>query len=80
MNYRPGLPTPPRLRFAEPPLLEKEGKFFVGMINDASNQSVLSKTLLHRFVPLTKGDSPEPSGQGVYVINSTFNIFFHASM
>ena len=42
-NY-PCLPTPPRLRFADPPLLEKEGKFSVGMINDASNQPAISKT------------------------------------
>jgi hypothetical protein len=28
-NHRPSLPTPPRLRFAEPPLLVKEGKFSV---------------------------------------------------
>jgi hypothetical protein len=46
----------------------------VGMINDTSSRSVFLKTLLHRFVPLVKVDSPEPSGQGVYLFNSTFNI------
>jgi hypothetical protein len=35
------------------------------MINDVSNQSILFKTLLHRFVPLTKGDS-RCSRQGVF--------------
>jgi hypothetical protein len=37
------------------------------MINAETNKSDYEKTKLNRFVPLTKGDSPEPSGQGVFL-------------
>jgi hypothetical protein len=36
------------------------------MIHSETNQPFYHESSLYRFIPLTKGDSPEPSGQGVY--------------
>jgi hypothetical protein len=75
VNNLPGLPTPPRLRFAEPPLLEKEGKFSVGKINGTSNQSVIFKRYCIDLSPLPRGTAGVVGRECIFFIQHLkFNI------